>query len=212
MADKVKTVNDKKAAELTAKRKAEQKKFRENPDKLAAEIAKTIREDQHAGEDPAFIENGGNMHWYQQAWGVTQAKPENLKEVRLKNQRGWHDVEATFFEITCPTTGCVAGWADVLAGYPLLARSIQHQTVDELIAYYNNGAEFRDGVEIIGADYCLVDGTNQAISTVAAQLLNLDDYQEEWLFHAENDIKRVLWALDQIAEGNYHWHPDNYDA
>jgi hypothetical protein len=161
--------------------------LRANPAALAAEIARKIRLDQHANENPMYYDNGV-MHWYQNAWGQFKFDRSQLRQISLT---GYH---SNTFEVSCPTTGCIAGWTTTLAGYPMVIRAF----VDE----YELG-------DIVETALCNVNGRITEIVSVARDLLKLSDSRSAWLFQAYRTQDEVLWALDKIAAGQ-SWHP--YDC
>lgn len=149
------------------------------------------------------------MRWYQGAWGQIMGKAlgkEISGEINLDTVRscfgGTRVDELNLFEAaaTCGTTGCIAGWADSLAGYPMVA------TVDKSIkldAPSNQNSVFQ-------TDFCRVGNEIRQISDVAAELLHLDGDQREYLFSGERTERQVLSVLDEIASGNLEWKVPNY--
>jgi hypothetical protein len=221
------TEQQKKASEALKKRQDELRKqhelFRSNPAKLAEAIAQQIRMDNHPNEDPSEYDNGA-MHWYQEAWGNVKARVGSFTKLskpvmNMYDNRTLSPEDHHFFEVSCPTTGCIAGWADSLAGYNLVFKKVidwqdreyyagnDSSKTDEQIVldyYYDEG-------EVINVEYCYDPEKKQVrdISAVAEELLGLDYDQKSWLFDANRTKDEVLWALDEMA-AERDWHGDNY--
>lgn len=173
------------------KRQAEKEKmFRSNPDKLAAAIAKEIRADQHANEDPETYENGA-MHWFQHTWGYFIPNKTEITEV-FESLNG-----KKFLAPKCASTGCIFGWATTLAGYPMVYKT--YASVEDVIDY--------QGDELIDVSDCW-DAENESVKAIETQgqwLLRLNDEQSRWLYNGYRTPEQVLWALDTIAAGGYDW-------
>jgi len=208
------------AAAAKAKREAEQKEFRENPAKLAAAIAAQIRMDNHANENPEDYDNG-SMHWYQEAWANVKARAGSFHKL-TSPVKYYGDYakpqEHSFFEVSCPTTGCIAGWADSLAGFPLIFRKsvpdwelkeYQETTMDPNATVEDVVLSYYSEDEIINVDDCYdpILHKVRSIPDVAAELLALNVDQKDWLFAGGRVKDEVLWALDEMAEGNLDWEP-----
>lgn len=227
MANEVKLTAAQTAAlkKAQAKQEAQYKLFRENPDKLAAEIAVQIRADNHAGEDPEEYDNG-TMHWYQQAWGNVKARAGSFVKLTKPVIPYYSDgplapEDHSYFEVTCPTTGCIAGWADSLAGFNLVFK--KNIGWDDRDYYAQNYPKFSDEEivldqyvegEVINVEHCYdpVMQKVRDIEEVAYELLDLTGDQKAWLFHGDRSKDEVLWALDKIAAGDKEWDGDYCDV
>jgi hypothetical protein len=185
------TVSPESIAKLQSKLEAAQKAlearqqfFRDNPSALAAETARRIRADQlkgkSAAERPADF-NGG-MHWYQKAWG--ELRKSALRPLALESG-------VILLTAQCPTTACVAGTVDTLAGYPMVV--------------FPEDLPTSDG-DFVSCEYVLrPDGMRRQVRDVARDLLLLDFDQANYLFSAERTEDQVLEVLDVIATGVYNW-------
>lgn len=186
-----------KLAKIKAALAAQQKFYRENPKALAAAIAAQIRADDRPNEDPNDYEANGGGHWYQAAWGNVRVEPGAIKPLESPITSSRYGSDAKYFEVTCPTTGCVAGWAASMAGFPMVFNTYMGDTVEELY-------EEAEG-DVMQIDHCYDPIFKQIrpIADVGAQNLNLGDYEREWLFSSGRSKNQVLWALDKIAEDGF---------
>jgi len=175
-----KAANTRQRNKFMAALKAKQALFRSDSKLLAKEIADNIRADEHANEHVNHYENG-SMHWYQAEWG----------QVRL--DRSLLQQKGRVVEVTCPTTGCVAGWATTLAGYPM---ALRHTNVAEIMDAFQ-------GERHLKLSECNYEGEVRSIMEVGQELLNLSSHQSRFLFDGSNSKEQVLWCLDQIAENGY---------
>lgn len=192
------TLTPQQKAANTRKRKAFMKKiaenqemFRNNPKELAAEIARNIRADKHRQEHPNKYENG-QMHWRQSEWGMTKfsenlVKSGAIKEVQIPGSSRVH------LEVSCPTTGCVAGWATTLAGMPMVYQSTL-KGVRQTLEWGDDG--------VLETSHCKsLDGQNvEYLPDVAQELLGIGREERGWLFDGDRKVDEVLWALDNIAK------------
>lgn len=186
--------------ELQDKLRLKQEELRNDPRKLSAAIAEEIRLDIHANENPANYKNSV-IHWFQNEWGSFRASAKNL--VKLGPIIGWGNKETTkhsYFEVVCPTTGCVAGHAAVLAGFPMVYNNVDLSPLEAF------GTD-----EIIPVQDCY-DPENKEIRSivdVGRELLQLgsrfgsrqESWKDSWLFDGTRHEQQVLWALDRIAAG-----------
>jgi hypothetical protein len=181
-----KAANTRKRNAFIKKVKERQEFLRNNPKEMAKAIAEEIRRDQHPNENPENYDNG-QMHWYQADWGQFKFDPKVVKKVELSPQL--QKFSNPLFMVSCPTTGCVAGWTTTLAGYPMVFTSSEDPKEE-----YELG-------EVISVNECLVEGNRRAaIVTQAQQLLGLSNNQQGWLFDGYRHQSQVLWALDTLAE------------
>ena len=195
-----------KLAKLREKVLREQKEFRDDHKKLAATIAALIRADQRAGEDPCdYADDVTNevledTHWLQDAWGQVVVNEGSLLpvEVPITKDQDNFPIEhpQKLFEVTCPTTGCVAGWAASLAGFPMAVANF-YSTTESLQEFIQ-----RNEGQIYQVDNCIDKENNRlvSISDKGAELLRLDRDDKDWLFSGFRSQEEVLWALDQIAK------------
>jgi hypothetical protein len=158
--------------------------YRNDKRALAAQIAIQIRLDEHGNENPDDYYDNGQMHWYQEDWGRVKVSAETASNF---TPIGSH------LAVSCPTTGCVAGWATTLAGHPMV---MKFTTVKELIESY-------DGEAVSVGECILDDGSVMHIVDRARELLDLTRHQSEWLFDGYNSKEQVLWALELIVETGY---------
>ena len=205
---------EKKLAQIRKEIREEQLGFRGNPSKLAKAIADLIRADNRPGEDPddydassdqpnkreALAEEG--FHWFQNAWGKVVIEEGSIAPVDLQTVTDrYGDRVSTarrVFEVTCPTTGCVAGWATSLAGYPMALSHLFGQSSEATATDIIN-----DNLGQVFTSEDCIDKDNQRLVSIpekAAELLGLGDANREWLFSGYRELKQVLWALDKIAE------------
>lgn len=182
----------------------EQLSYREDHRKLAATIAALIRTDNQPGEDPADKSDPEDMidgfHWFQNAWGKVVIEDGTVTETDAtitKDRYGdpFFGTGSKILEVTCPTTGCVAGWAASLAGYPMAIHAGWTNQSLATILDKNRG-------EVYQTDDCIDKEENRlvSISDKGAELLCLNESQKDWLFSGYREIKEVLWGLDKIAE------------
>ena len=198
---------EKKLAQIRKEIRIEQLSFREDPSKLAKAIADLIRVDNRPGEDPEdYNDESGRaeelaaegFHWFQNAWGKVVIEEGAIAPVDLRSvtDRYGETIQTAqrVYEVTCPTTGCVAGWATSLAGFPMAISHLGGDNVGDVIDR-NLGQTFQ-------AEDCIDKENNRLVSIPekAAELLLLNDEQREWLFSGYREIKQVLWALDKIVE------------
>lgn len=189
-----------KLEKMRKKLRKEQLSFRDDPRKLARAIADLIRADNRPGEDPDEYETKSmedGFHWFQNAWGkvvIEDGTIAPLDSTITKDRHGDPLAGHKVFEVTCPTTGCVAGWAASLAGYPMALTNIYGGDFSSVVE--------RNRGQVYQTDDCIDKDNNRllSISDKGAELLNLDWDRKDWLFSGYRDLKDVLWALDQIAE------------
>ena len=179
-----------KVAKAQAKLDAIRQRYRTDPTKLARDIAKGIRRDDHAGTPTRDLTVNGFVHWYQGNWAEVRRK--NLGERFTK-----YDV--AFYPVTCPTTACVAGTAVSLAGNQMLVSGYDVDSVERYRAGDRN--EFIYTSYLCEAD----DGKIREIKDVAADLLRLSFFQAEYLFQSERTKAEVLEVLDWIGAGEIDW-------
>lgn len=114
--------------------------------------------------------------WHQPTWGQVFNK-KFFKKTFDKRK------EQQYTVATCPTTGCVAGWTATLAGDQMIV-----STGD----FYGNAREASIG------HVMTADGEVQSISYRGATLLCLKD---QWLFDGARSLNEVLFALEELANG-----------
>lgn len=90
-------------------------------------------------------------------------------------------------EISCPTTGCVAGWACAMSGDLALVDSASFEEFDAEIVYTI-------------WEVLTPKGQVLEIEERGAQLLGLDEYQAEELFDGQNSRDTVLKMLDDLIK------------
>jgi len=204
---------ERKLAQIRKEIRQEQLGFRDDPSKLAKAIADLIRADNRPGEDPDDYDASSDsdkreelsvdgFHWFQNAWGKVVIEEGSVAPVDLPSvtDRYGETVRTArrVFEVTCPTTGCVAGWATSLAGYPMALSHLFGQSSEATATDIIN-----DNLgQVFQSEDC-IDKENQRLVSIpekAAELLGLGDANREWLFSGYRDLKQVLWALDKIAE------------
>jgi hypothetical protein len=201
-----------KLAKIRADLRHEQEMYRNDHRKLAKAIADLIRADNRPGEDPADFSDAEDMadgfHWFQNAWGKVVIEDGAIApvEVKISKDRYGHSIYGNdpIYQVTCPTTGCVAGWAASLAGFPMALTSFVNSDLSAIID--------RNRGEVYQTDDCIDKEKKQlvSISDKGAELLNLNVDQKDWLFSGYRELKEVLWGLDQIAEtGTFN--PENYE-
>ena len=196
-----------------AKRKLRERQtfLRMNPSSLCAEIATIIRR-----EDVAEDENGfdlsdqddaalltGTHHWFQNAWGAVTWNMLTHPDQQIVTPGG--DVVTNRYSVvvSCPTTACVAGWVGSLTGHRMLFPAISDLSENRSAL----GEVFQT------TDYFLTpDGTRRRIPEVAAEILGLDEERAGWLFNGYRTKAGVLWALDQMAAGDFNWPIPEYYA
>ena len=100
-----------------------------------------------------------------------------------------HNQSVWFQRMECGTTACVAGWACMLAGDEVNAEDITGLSVYTVSPNFT-WRQF-DGVKTI-----------QSIPSRAQDLLGLNGYIQEWLFHENRSREEVIQALDYLAKGD----------
>ena len=93
-----------------------------------------------------------------------------------------------YAEVSCPTTGCVAGTAAMLAGDVGLAR--EHRLINV------NGQE-----RYTISNVRTANGKTVEIRERGRQLLGLDEQQASWLFSGERKLPEVVQALIELSSG-----------
>lgn len=143
---------------------------------MPADTTPVMTPAQVAGTVAAIIRSRPELYWQGNWWYIPFAGEDdrNCEPVPVARILEALDGEA------CGTTGCVAGWAAVLAAPP--------------------GAVLDEALIISGDDY-------QRIDHAAARALGipwpdgLDYNQTIWLFEGERTRDQVLAELDRIAAG-----------
>jgi hypothetical protein len=92
-------------------------------------------------------------------------------------------------EVSCQTTGCVAGTVSMMAG----DRGLVHQ--DESPQRVN-GVDVFSINQVIRPDGRIVD-----IRRRGQELLGLSDADASWLFNGDRKLPEVIFALTELAEG-----------
>lgn len=90
----------------------------------------------------------------------------------------------------CGTTRCMAG-------------TVVHLSPDHEIIWPKFDPEFHEVGEQLEAEGCrnLRTGTERQISEVAAELLDLDEYQEDDLFYNSTDLRDLYMAANDMTDG-----------
>ena len=176
--------------------------LRENPAVLCAEIATLIRREEGNSDpekdngrraDELYEEEHKTGHWYQNQWGEAFAKNLVAVKTEIRDKNYDSPIRSAYsVSLSCPTTACVAGWTGTLTGYRML--------------FPVTSPELMDPFESFTADYFLTpDGERRPISEVAKEILGLDRERADWLFNGYRTREGVLWALDQMAMGDFQW-------
>lgn len=90
--------------------------------------------------------------------------------------------------ISCPTTGCVAGTAAMLAGDQAIVRKYDR---------YLKGKEFWYSIN----EVITPTGKRADIRQRGQELLQLDDADSAWLFAGGRELPEVVNALVELSEG-----------
>lgn len=101
----------------------------------------------------------------------------------------------TYFEVSCPTAACVAGWAVSVVGAKMLIPRLQ-------IPMRQDGSVSPRAM--ISVDTCLADGEVRQISSYAREQLGLTGTEADALFAAEWTNEEVLDNLDDIIIAAKH--------
>jgi len=122
----------------------------------------------------------------QGTWGEPERGWQGWPEVVLMGD-GWEVTEATE---ECNTKACLAGWVCALNGYFPTVRFHRDETSGWLS---NPRAGFT--WEIVNREplQMMHDPASRGASGVAAELLGLDDHEEECAFHSHTE-----WTPDQL--------------
>lgn len=190
-----------------AERKRKEKAFRSDPASLAAEIAYLIRHDDPKlrNEKASESDSSGERHWYQRDWGAVRLDTEARFGFISATAPDHFGARKNIITVECPTTGCVAGWAATLAGYPMVLRTYESSVNDFLRQesgfdsdYFND-----ESSEVRTVSDCWNPETKEIEPVVhrGRELLDLTGHVSAWLFDSDRTMDEVLWALDIIASG-----------
>jgi hypothetical protein len=91
-------------------------------------------------------------------------------------------------EVSCQTTGCVAGTVSMMAG----DRGVVHNESPMRV----NGIDVFSINQVIRPDGRVVD-----IRRRGQELLGLSDQDASWLFNGDRKLPEVIFALTELAEG-----------
>lgn len=92
-------------------------------------------------------------------------------------------------EVSCQTTGCVAGTVSMMAG----DRGVVHQDESPTRVH---GVDVFSINQVIRPDGRIVD-----IRRRGQELLGLSDQDASWLFNGDRKLPEVIFALTELAEG-----------
>lgn len=176
--------------------RARQSFLRATPSALAAEVAIIVRrteaEDNENGVEVTTGTDNVQRGWFQNSWGMVLGKDLTKNGVIKSHDTNLDQSDYYSVPVSCPTTGCVAGWVGSLAGL--------HMAVPVSIPELVNPNETFVVHEFVGLDGYLVN-----IGNAARDLLGISQEQQAWLFNGERTKEGVLWALDQMASGDFGW-------
>lgn len=184
------------------------------PQTLAAAIARNIRFEQATERDLS------NMHWNQGHWGDLDLKTLMSDEdrIEIKILDGPAEIEGCtcsqcldireetpsfteFVGVSCPTTGCIAGWATALSGDVMVVRK---SFVDSFVEdeYYMDRLRENEILRVTTSDIWNHEtGQIQSITARAQELLGADYDEKNYLFSEQRTLAEVLNVLDTVATG-----------
>lgn len=105
-------------------------------------------------------------------------------------------------EVSCQTTGCVAGTVSMMAG-------------DRGIVHSDESRQRVNGIDVFSINQVIrADGRVVDIRRRGQELLELSDQDASWLFSGDRKLPEVIFALTELAEGKpiSHRHNSDMDA
>lgn len=176
------------------------KKISYTPETLAAAIAKNIRAEQ-ASRDMV------KMLWKQGTWGeMTLGNLLADSHIELDVPVIHHNIldgrttdmgySKKYIGVSCPTTGCIAGWATSLAGDVMVVRA---DVLDDYRENLGSSEEHITTNEVWSEE----TGRVEDLPARAQYLLGLTSEGRNFLFSEERTLAEVLNVLDTLATGGH---------